>query len=176
MTALDFTVDEVVLRQDRSADPAHAPAAALQETYLVMPTRLTVDNVEMLALPRRERIFTAGSGGSAVVDDRQVTDDPWLRLPLLHVATVGPAALDNASASGSGTYTLPGVGSQLRFDVDGSFVTVTSDLNGRAQRVPTADVQAAFRQFARRVRHLVRERVPELLDHPAFVDWLAAPD
>ena len=48
---LEFQVDEETLAADREIDPRTADAAALQETYFLMPTRLQVHQDELFAVP-----------------------------------------------------------------------------------------------------------------------------
>jgi hypothetical protein len=49
MITLDFKVDEDALSEDLVANPETASAAALEQTYFVMPVRFAVDNTELLA-------------------------------------------------------------------------------------------------------------------------------
>ena len=51
MIELAFQADDEGVRSDLEAFPAQAPAAALEHTYFVVPTRLTVDGNELLAFP-----------------------------------------------------------------------------------------------------------------------------
>src|SRR5438552_17455593 len=95
-TTLEFRLDQRALAQDKQDNPSDAPLAALQETYLVMPTRLRVGGVDMFARRSIGRIFEASDRASTTVVREAHTEEPWLSLPLLHVASIGVAALNDA--------------------------------------------------------------------------------
>ena len=154
---LEFQVDEGALAADRKIDPHTADAAALQETYFLMPTRLQVHQEELFAVPFK---------------DQQKYASPWLALPLLHVATVGLQKVKDTGKQGQAIYTLPGSGWRLRFEACGQDVSIHSEVNGRQSCVQYAELLAAFEHFASTAREILSREVPELQHHPYWGKWL----
>jgi hypothetical protein len=154
---LEFQVDEEALAADRKIDPRTADAAALQETYFLMPTRLQVQQEELFAVPPK---------------DQRKHASPWLELPILHVATVGLQKVKEIGKQGQSIYTLPGSGWRLRFEACGQDVLIHSEVNGRQSCVHYTELLAAFEHFASTTRAVLSHKVPELQDHPYWGKWL----
>ena len=153
----EFQVDDGALAADREIDPRTADAAALQETYFLMPTRLQVHQDELLAVPPQGNRKDAS---------------PWLELPILHVATVGLQKVKDICTEGQSIYTLPGSGWRLRFQTSGQDVLIHSEVNGLQSCVHYAELLAAFEHFASTAREVLSHKVPELQDHPYWGKWL----
>ena len=154
---LEFQVDEAALAADREVDPRTADAAALQETYLLMPTRLQVHQDELFAVPLK---------------DHRKDASPWLELPILHVATVGLQKVKDICKQSQSTYTLLGSGWRLHFQASGQDVLIHSEVNGRQSCVHYTELLAAFEHFASTVKEVLRHKVPELQEHPYWGKWL----
>jgi hypothetical protein len=154
---LEVQVDEGTLAADREIDPRTIDAAALQETYFLLPTRRQVHQEELFAVPPK------GPGKLA---------SPWLELPILHVATVGLQKVKDICEQGQSMYTLPSSGWRLRFEACGPDVLMHSEVNGRQGCVHYAELLAAFEHFASTAREVLSRKVPELLDHPHWGKWL----
>jgi hypothetical protein len=156
---LEFQIDEAALAADREVDPRTADAAALQETYFLMPTRLQVHQDELFAAP---------------LQGYRKDASPWLELPILHVATVGLQKVKDICKQGQSTYTLPGSGWRLRFQASGQDILIHSEVNGRQSCVHYTELLAAFEHFASIVKEVLSRKVPELQEHPYWGTWLRA--
>jgi hypothetical protein len=156
---LEFQVDEAALAADREVNPRTADAAALQETYFLMPTRLQVHQEELFAVPLKGNRKDAS---------------PWLELPILHVATVGLQKVKDICKQGQSIYTLPGSGWRLRFQASGQDVLIHSEVNGCQSCVHYPELLAAFEHFASAVKEVLHRKVPELQEHPYWGTWLKA--
>lgn len=154
---LEFQIDEGTLAADREIDPRTADAAALQETYFLMPTRLQVHQEELFAVPPK---------------GHRKDVSPWLELPILHIATVGLQKVKDIGKQGQSIYTLPGSGWRLRFQASGQDVLMHSEVNGRQSCVRYTELLAAFEHFASTVREVLSHKVPELQENPYWGKWL----
>jgi hypothetical protein len=154
---LEFQADEETLAADREIDLRTADAAALQETYFLMPTRLQVHQDELFAVPPKGHRKDAS---------------PWLELPILHVATVGLQKVKDICKQGQSIYTLPGSGWRLRFQASGQDILIHSEVNGRQSYVHYAELLAAFEHFASTAREVLSRKVPELQENPYWGKWL----
>jgi hypothetical protein len=150
MIALEFDIDESALAEDLESSPESANPAALEETYFLMPVRLTVDGIALLQL--------RGSTSSA------------LPLPLLSVASFGWERISQLGENEVWTYGLPG-GGKLLFTREGDAVTIRSDLNGAVVSTSYAELVREWREFRKRVKDFLAEHVPKLRTHSAWTTW-----
>ena len=151
MVIFEFKIDENSLADDLKANPISANPAALQETYFEMPIRLSVNDVELFEFP-----------GS---------HNPWLRLPLLDVATVGIEKVKRLKSEKNSTYYLPG-GWELRFRKNDAFVTILSTINMKTVETSYDDIMESFLAFNVKVKSFLLESVPMLVDHPYWGEFL----
>ena len=125
------------------AEFQNADPAALKETYLMMPVRLRIGDVEMLRLR-----------------DAKPEEPAFLRLPLLHVATIGATCMRGLEATRESEYLLPGTGVSLLFHRTGSTVSVKSELNGQTAAVEMQELVDAVDSFVNRVEATLRDNIP----------------
>ena len=174
MVLLEFQVDRTVLAEDKESNPGAAEAAALQETYFVMPVRLAIENVELLQMPMGEQQVWVGKPGEQGLArmQREALASKWLPLPLLNVSTVGVEKVREARQNRVSTYSLPASGWRLRFERSGENICIHSEVNGGSGCARYEEVLHAFEDFASKVRNVLRREIPELNDHPYWGKWL----
>ena len=155
MIELAIEHDDEALRADGES-PTEAPAAALEETYFVVPTRFAVNGKELLAYP----------GGA---------HEAWRPLPLLGF---GPRLRDIALSVKDGdaaTISLAGGGSlELRREVE--TVVLKSSLAGDEVRASHDELMATAAAFATDVCNYLQSVLPSLATHPAWRNWCGASD
>lgn len=173
MVKLEFRVTEKSLSEDRQADPGSQEAGVLQETYFVMPVRLRVGDEEMLETETTERVFLGRPGRPDLLISGSQSRSPWMMLPLLSVAVLAPARLDEARRNGSSSYDLPGTGLRLLLLAKGDDICIESEVNGRRACASYAELRDEFDRFATEVRRVILRELPELGKHPYWGPWLA---
>lgn len=154
MTVIELAiqVDDEALRADLEESPVDAPAAAVEQTYFVVPTRLSVDGTELLAFPD--------------VHDR------WRPLPLLGFA---PQLRDLAIDLGDGeaaTLSLADGGS-LEFQRDGGKVQISSSTTRDQAVVPAEELVEAAVALAEDACASVLSIVPAMVTHGSWSAWCA---
>jgi hypothetical protein len=153
MITLDFEVDERVLADDGHYDPAAADAAALEETYFVMPFRFSVESVELLGIPGRQ--------------------PATLALPLLGFATNVHRVASAMSPGQTARCYLAG-GGELTFERVASLMRISSSLTGNTVTVEAGELVQATRSLLERVRDLLLKRFPVLQTHRAWDTWFSS--
>lgn len=175
MILFEFQFDPGVVAEDRTTNIAVANSSALQETYFVMPVRLTIGHVELLEIPPKydQRLqrnikgnYIPGQKGNTLVTM------PWLELPLINLASVGLDAVIAVGQQGSSFYTLPDFGWRLVFTLFEKDVEVHSQVNGNTARVKYDSLVCAFRKFTLEVKATLKREVPELQEHVVWGRWL----
>jgi hypothetical protein len=154
MLVLDFELDEYELAEFRKA-AGHTDPAALQETFLVMPVRLRVGDTELLRTP-----------------DAPPEGPAFLRLPLLHVATIGADCIRSLRQRNAARYSLPGAGVSLLFDRSGSEVCIRSELTGGTGHASMDELVGAVETFVERVKATVGEVLPPSESISQWQTWL----
>ncbi len=173
---LDFLTDEMIMAEEKGANPGQADAAELQHTYFIMPIRLKSGAEELLEIPLakdQQQVWSGDSSGNSlhpILKERPF--DPWFPLPLLDVATTGLEKIRGVHQKGTSIYSLPGSGYRLSFQMSGKDVSVHSEVNGRTSRIQYVDLLHAFEEFASKVREYLSHEVPELKAHPFWKEWL----
>ena len=151
MIVLDFQVDEDGLAEDLAASPETATAAALEETYFVMPVRFAVGSAELLAFPGAY--------------------DTWRPQPILGFATHLFAAVMSVTSGGRAScHTTDG--GRLVFEPSDSITRISSTLLPDSKvSVPTIELIGAARALRDRVEELLLQRVPTMKEHPWWSKW-----
>ena len=151
MIILDFRVDDEALTKDLGATPELANAAAIEETYFVMPVRFAVGSTEFLAYPG--------------------VYDSWRPQPIIGFAThLFSAVMTSKFEKPALCYVVDG--GRLEFDGTEYAIGIASTLlPGKAESVPSAELMGAARAFRERVRVLLLQRVPQIRNHPWWTRW-----
>jgi hypothetical protein len=147
---LAIQADDDEVRSDLDALPSTAPAAALEHTYFVVPTRLAVDGKDLLAFPG---VYEA-----------------WRPLPLLGFAPRLRAVASALPDGQAATLSLAD-GGTLEFRRDGADVRIRASLTGDEVTVAAEHLADASVAFAREVCEYVLSIVPSMLAHGSWSMW-----
>ncbi len=151
MIILDFQVDEEGLAEDLGASPETANAAALEQTYFVMPVRFTVGNTDLLAFPGAY--------------------ETWRPQPIIGFATHVLGAVLGVKPGEPACCHIAD-GGRLDFERFDWTIRVSSTLlRGRGESVPATELISAARVFRDRVRDFLLQRVPAMKEHPWWNKW-----
>jgi hypothetical protein len=151
MIILDFQVDEESVARDLRASPETANAAAIEQTYFVMPVRFAIGDTELLALPS--------------------VYESWRPQPIIGFPTHVLGTI-LGSKPGETAYCHIADGGRLAFQRAELTIRVSSTLLiGRAEIVETTELTRTATTFRNRVRDLVLQRVPTMASHPWWVQW-----
>lgn len=148
MTKIHFELDEMALAADAECAPAGADPAALEETYFVMPVRFEISGVDVLAL----------QGGVA------------RPLPLIGFAIDLLSALEPLE-SGQRTDVYLAGGDELSLHRQDEMIELQCVPDGQTAKVGRSELIAAARSFSARVSALLLQRVPEIRNHPTWLEW-----
>ena len=101
----------------------------------------------------------------------QVRPGPWLRLPLIDVASGGLSAVKRAFDLGSSDYSLPDSGTRLYFShVHGDF-RIELQVNSRVAVVQYSDLLAELERFAAAVKRLILRELPQMRSRLEWSVW-----
>jgi hypothetical protein len=171
MIILDFKIMEQSLPEDLVIGLREG---ALLETYLVLPVKFSVDEVDMLEtrLPHLNIFQTDPSGNVEIVavNDEQQLYTSWMEVPLLSLAIECYEKVREACDGGKSRYDIPG-GGYLYFEPRGSKVSIHSTINGKTVETDCSKLMDAFAAFSVRVRHLAEDLFPELKMDATWNDW-----
>lgn len=164
MVRIEFQIIEQVLQEDQATGQINT--SALFYTYLILPIRFTVNDVELfeITLPARN-IFEVDSSGNAamVVKKREKpTISPWIEIPLLNFAVYCLDAVRVACSGAKSQYDIPEGFGYLQFKNLENKVIIHSTVNGKTVEADCTELIDAFGEFSRRVRKLAEDRFPEL--------------
>lgn len=151
MIELDFQADEAAVRDDLKAAPESADAAALENTFFVVPTRLRIDDIELLEYPG--------------------VHPAWRPLPLLGFA---PRLCRVAAAVGDGeTATISLMdGGALQLERRGDTLNLTSSLTPeQVATVSRGELVQESAKFAAEVCAFLASLAPAMSEHPAWPTW-----
>ena len=143
---LELQIDDDVIAAERRHELVQFHPAVLETTCLVMPVRFRVDDRELF----------------------QTHDSVWCRQPVLGLAAHLPACIATLRVEGSAECSTDG--DTLRFRRYGERVRI-STLTDMEAETSVDELADAVDSFHRRVEELVRDRLPELLRHPAWPTW-----
>lgn len=154
MSAIELAMraDDEALRADLEESPVEAPAAAVEQTYFVVPVRLAVDGQELLAFPG--------------------VYDAWRPLPLLGFA---PRLRDLAIGLRDGeaaTLSLAD-GGCLELRRNGAEVLISSSITGDEATVSAQQLAEAAGALARDACAYVLSVIPEMASHGSWELWCA---
>lgn len=152
MTAIELAIqpDDEALRADLEESPVEAPAAAIEQTYFVVPTRLAVDGKELLAFPG--------------------VYDAWRPLPLLGFA---PRLRDSAIRLKDGeaaTLSLSD-GGALELRRDGADVRISSSMTGDEVTISAERLVEAAGALAHEACAYVLSIIPSMVTHSSWESW-----
>lgn len=148
MTEIDFLIDEGVLTEDLAVDPTQADAAALEETYFIMPVRLHIRDRDLFGSESGER----------------------MPLPILGFATRFSQALHRCFSDAKGTMYLAG-GGHINLELRKSELTVSCSLTKRSSSDDATKIVHAANAFSNNVRLFLLDRIPHLERHRSWRYW-----
>jgi hypothetical protein len=150
MTELDFIIDDRVLLEDLPFSTRSAEPAAVEETYFIMPVRMCVSGVELFRL--------------------NPTGSPWLSLPVLGFAAHLREALGKIRSDVQSSLSLAG-GGRLDFLMESEKLEITCSLSRLGAADALREVTGASSIFCQKIQVLLRDRVPQLVEHPSWRQW-----
>jgi hypothetical protein len=169
MIILEFLVDENVLEQDTLANPSRERLAVIQETYFVFPIRFQINGVEMFGI-KKSRVIMFGERATRNLEIKGLlNEDPWLPLPIIHLAFIGSDQLNKACTGEKVSYSLPGTGKQLIIFPMQNKLQILSTVNGVFGIAECQEIIDVFDDFRKKVVLFVNNRVPEMTKNQ---DWI----
>jgi len=141
--ALDFKVDDQALEAWKRKRPFAERGVYLYLYSFEAPVKLLVDGVDL-----------AGQ---------------W-DLPLLSMGPLGLGALLRLREAESSAILLSG--GDIRFERKGRYVEISSGRTDAVARAEYDELLSAWREFAERIRLLLREAFPESQEHPDWGPWV----
>jgi len=171
MVSIEFVPDDEIVKEDLAMISNTAPAAALQETFFLLPVKFIIDETDLLLLPvKQEQRFVSNEQGETKVTGTGKIES--IRLPLLDFTTQGFEAVKALREKSQSKYSAPG-GWNLYFQKEERGIRVTSDVNGKQVLTDYNQLYRAFSKFELRVRSFLRERAPLLSKHSYWGPWFA---
>jgi hypothetical protein len=150
VTKLTIQADDDALRADVEDSPHLASAAALEQTYFVVPTRFAVDGNELLAFPG--------------------VCDAWRPLPLLGFAPRLRELATGLKDGQEGTIFLAD-GGHLAFRRTGADVLISSSIPGKEATISAERLTEIAVAFAREVCEYVLSIIPAMAAHGSWNTW-----
>jgi hypothetical protein len=151
MIILDFLLDEETFDKDLRSSPETANAAALEQTFFVVPVRFASGETELLSFPGAY--------------------DAWRPQPLIGFATHLVVATQGASPGTMASCHLAD-GGRLDFErIDYTIRVSSTLLPQQVEIVKAVELVRAARDFRERVRTCLSLRVPALSRHPWWGKW-----
>jgi len=148
MIIVEFRVDEQSLQEDLRCDPKTADIATIEETYFLMPVRLSISSCELLA------------------------PTGWAPLPILGFAIrLHEAARQIRTALVAHCYIAGGGDLQLRRSDGSDKISIRSPVAIAECGVRELDI--ASRRFLEDVLTFLRERVDGISSHKHWEEWVS---
>jgi hypothetical protein len=174
MIILDFKTNEQSLQEDVAI--GLGDKSALLVTYLELPVRFSVDDVDLLeTLLPQASIFQVDPSGNVeivAINQEQHLFTPWAELPLLDFAITCYRKVREACKGTNSIYEIPN-GGYLHFEVLGDKVSIYSTVNKKTVETDCSRLIEAFTTFSARARALAEHLFPELKMDITWNDWLA---
>ena len=150
-------------------------AEVIESTCFNLPVRLRINNIDLFENLSNDRIVFVCHVEREMYEETEISDEinPWIAVPLLHLASTGLRQVRKACLGESVFYHLPGGGS-LQIRPAGEWVEITSSLNQRSARVSCSELLEAFEDFSARVRRFILQEIPEIREHAAWPSWFEA--
>lgn len=158
MIIIDFVIRESSFSRSDNQSISIVSAGTIEETYFLIPIRLTVNGVELL-------------GGTSSSD--KASSSPWLEIPLLGFAKTGEEIVKEACSGKPVRFYLPDTGAFLDFSpgATGS-VQIWSSINHSASCIECDELLKEFSFFVRRVKKVLADNIPDLINHPILGGWI----
>ena len=153
MTEIDFEVDEAELAEGLDNDIPNEEDSLFIMSYFLMPIRFQVNGVELF----------------------EYNNDPWVSMPLLNIASCGLITVKDLKLSKKENFSLLEGPGYIEFTmIDDENVKIVYDYFPKPVilTVKYAELLEAFQKFAEKVRAFLKERVPQLNEHPYWGPWL----
>ncbi len=153
MIILDFLWDENSLAEDLEMDIPNEDESLFEMSYFVMPIRFNVNGNELFE--------NCGS--------------PWASGPILSLASSGLIAVKDVLKTKKENYLIIDGPGSLEFTLmDNKKVEVAFVISSKriAEIANHEDLLEAFQKFADKARMFLKERVPQLNEHPYWGPWL----
>ncbi len=153
MINIDFLINEKSLAEDLEMDIPNEDESLFEMSYFVMPIRFNVNGLELF----------------------QNHGSPWASGPILSLASSGLIAVKDVLKTKKEEYLIIDGPGSLEFTLmDNKKVEVTFVISSEriAEIVNYEELLEAFQKFACKARAFLKERVPQLNEHPYWGPWL----
>jgi hypothetical protein len=152
MILIDFRVNEEELLEDLEMDIPTVEYPLFVLTFFMMPVKIQINGNNIFDPP-----------------------DQWAELPILNIASNGLVHVKSLKENISENYELPeGVGTFDFSLLKGGLVKINynNGISSSVFIVTYNELLEAFQKFAEKVRAFLKERVPQLNEHPYWGPWL----
>ncbi len=153
MIYIDFKIDEKVLAEDLDEDITKYDESVFIVSMFIMPVRMQIN-------------------GTDFFEYRNV---PWSQAPLLNLASNGLKGVKELKNNNEVSYHIYEGPGDFKFSLVEEN-TVHIDFNNWSKHLITTvkyhELLEAFQSFAEKVRIFLRERVPQINEHPYWGPWL----
>jgi hypothetical protein len=164
MVRIEFQIIERVLQEDQAAGQVNI--SALFDTYLILPIRFSVNDVELFetTLPARNIFQVDASGNTEIVaEEREKTAvSPWVEIPLLNFAVYCLEMIRVACSGTRSQYDVPEGYGYLQFKNVEKKIRIHSTINGKTVEADCTELIDAFGDFSRKAQRLAEDWFPEL--------------
>ncbi len=168
MVIFEFQLDECEIAQDRQFDVAGTHWGTLLMTGFLLPVRLNVDGVELLEPAPREEIIMVGTPAGELIPEKRITSWPWFQIQILDLLVRGIERIKILKNDERFVYEIPDGAPSIHFQRYGDEVLIYSELNRRAALADPEELIRCCENFARSACQMLNEKVPELINHPAW--------
>lgn len=160
---IELRRDEEQLNELRRDDLGLVSTAVIANSYLRLPVRFSVDDVDVLVQPKLDDVvWLAPRDGSPPIETRlnSDADGSWRAIPVLAFSAALDSGLARLSRSGKATVTVP-EGGVLRFERYGATVRLTGE-TGMTFEIPVTGLEAAIQRFRESLARLIKDVAPDL--------------
>ncbi len=153
MIIVDFLIDDTSLAEDLEMDIPNEEESLFEMSYFVMPVRFNVNENELFKGQKKS----------------------WATVPILSLASSGLIAVKDLLKTKKEKYTMlegPGDFEFTLMDDRKVEIAFFNSTRKVLEIVNYEELLDAFQKFANKARAFLKERVPQLNEHPYWGPWL----
>lgn len=159
----DFKNDISIIRDD---------AAVIFVTGFELPVMFQVNNINLFEIAQEQVVMVSNLENQSIEPTTKVVTSSWITMPILNFAINGMEAAEKINQGEAVNLELPETGVLLQFRVVSNKVEIYSGVNKKTVTTDSSELLTTFENFLAQVRDALRNKVPQLLDHPYWGSWL----